>query len=42
MQGSFRMGVDTHGHRGKLFAYAPCRFGGITGKADTKAYIRTH
>ena len=42
MQWSFRMGADTHRYSGKLFADAPCRFGGFTGKADTKANIRTY
>ena len=39
MQWSFRMGADTHGHRGKLFADATCRFDRVTGKAATQAYI---
>ena len=42
MQWSVRMGADTHGHRGKLFANAAYRFGGVTEKAATKAYIRTY
>ena len=42
MQWPFRMGADTHGHRGKLFANAAYRFGGVTEKAATKANIRTY
>ena len=42
MQWSFRVGADTHGHRGKLFADATCRFGGVAEKTSAAAYIRTY